>query len=213
METIIIYTFAHLNESHPAQHFFMTKKSNVYTRTGDSGSTSLVGGTRARKNDPRVEAYGTIDELNSFIALLIASGNLDADSDNADFLRWVQNRLFDMGAYLATDNNGKKNEATAFGADSITRIETEIDRLDSELPPLRNFILPGGTTLSALSSICRTVCRRAERDILTLNDNNWVDPNVIKFINRLSDYFYVLSRHFNVKAGKEEIAWKQINNK
>lgn len=184
----------------------MNKKSNIYTRTGDLGTTALVGGTRVSKDDLRVEAYGTADELNSFIALLTCSASITAD-DHA-FLLWLQHRLFDLGAYLATDNHGEMNVADGFGQDAISHVEHEIDRLDNELPPLQTFILPGGSRTSAIANVCRTVCRRLERRVVTLAQSTYVDPNVVRFINRVSDYLFVLGRHCNILEGTEEIAWQ-----
>ena len=183
------------------------KKSNIYTRTGDLGTTALVDGSRVKKNNIRVEAYGTVDELNSFIGLLCADSSLD-EADKS-FLFWIQNKLFDLGAYLATDNNGAMTEAPGFGQEAISKLEHEIDRLDNDLPQLRAFILPGGCTLAALAGVCRTVSRRAERQIITLQENNWVDPNVIRFVNRLSDYFFVLARAFNISRDAEEVVWQK----
>lgn len=185
----------------------MIKKSNVYTRTGDLGTTALVGGTRVKKNHIRVEAYGDVDELNSQIGRLEAMGSLDAET--RAFLVWIQHKLFDLGSYLATDSNGEMVEANGFGQETISKLEHEIDKLDNDLPPLKAFILPGGSPAAAFANISRAVCRRAERKIVTLSDNIWVDPNVIRFINRLSDYLFVLGRSLNFSAGVEEKAWKQ----
>ena len=191
----------------------MTEKSHIYTRTGDSGTTSLVGGTRVKKNHARVQAYGTIDELNSFIGLLLATDAERWTLPEKEFLTWVQNLMFDLGAYLATDNSGNKNESSVLGQNAISRVELEIDRLDNMLPPLKAFILPGGTQQAAVAGVCRAVCRRAERDIITLNDNNMVDADVIRFVNRISDYFFILSRYLNYKSGVKETEWEKENNR
>lgn len=185
----------------------MIKKSNVYTRTGDLGTTALIGGTRVKKNHARVEAYGDVDELNSQIGRLETMGALDAPAH--EFLNWVQNKLFDLGCYLATDTHGDMVEAQGFGQDTISKIEHEIDKMDNNLPPLRAFILPGGCPAAAFANISRAVCRRVERRIIALSENIWVDPNVIRFINRLSDYLFVLGRNLNLVAGVEERTWRQ----
>lgn len=187
----------------------MNKKSNIYTRTGDLGTTALVGGTRVKKNDLRVEAYGTADELNSFTALLASSAAIKAE--DLAFLHWLQHKLFDLGSYLATDSHGEMTEAPGFGQESISKIEHEIDRLDNNLQPLQAFILPGGSRPATLANVCRTVCRRLERRIVTLAESVWVDPNVVRFVNRLSDYYFVLGRYCNLCEGVEETVWKQDN--
>ena len=187
----------------------MNKKSNIYTRTGDLGTTALVGGTRVKKNDLRVEAYVTADELNSFTALLASSAAIKGE--DLAFLHWLQHKLFDLGSDLATDSHGEMTEAPGFGQESISKIEHEIDRLDNNLQPLQAFILPGGSRPAALANVCRTVCRRLERRIVTLSEGVWVDPNVVRFVNRLSDYYFVLGRYCNLCEGVEETVWKQDN--
>lgn len=182
------------------------KKSPVYTRTGDTGTTSLVGGQRLKKDNIRIEAYGEIDELNANIGVLVTSPNLQ--DEFRDFFIYIQNKLFNIGAYLATDCPiGTMNECQGVGHAAISRLEAEIDRLDSEIPPLRNFVLPGGTRRSALTHVCRTVCRRAERTIVRLSEESYVDPNVLRFINRLSDFLFVFARFNNVYSQVEEIIW------
>ena len=191
----------------------MAHKSTLYTRTGDLGTTSLIGGERVAKNNIRVNAYGSIDELNSFLGLLLATTPDNLTVDDRNSILWVQNVLFDLGAYLATESNDLMTEAPGLGQETISRLETEIDRLDAETPPLKHFVLPGGTQQSAVASVCRTVCRRAERDIITLKDSKFVDSNVLRFINRLSDYLFILSRNINHRARVEETVWKTtINN-
>ena len=168
------------------------KKSIIYTGTGDKGTTSLVGGERVSKAHQRIESYGTVDELNSFIGLLITSLEEKADQD---FLLFIQHKLFTIGSYLATDqeNTELKVESKVM-PETITRIEREIDRLDNELPKMRNFILPGGSRPASLAHVCRTVCRRAERQIYRLAETIPVEEPVLVFINRLSDYLFVLAR-------------------
>lgn len=180
----------------------MTKKSNVYTATGDKGTTSLVGGKRVSKCDIRIEAYGMVDELNSFIGLLENLHNIP--SETKLFLRVVQNKLFNIGAYLASEKQAK---ADGLDTDDIERIESEIDRLDAELPPLHNFVLPGGSRISSMAHVCRTVTRRCERTIVALAEEVTIDPNVIVYVNRLSDFFFVLARFNNIHNQIEEIFW------
>lgn len=182
------------------------KKSPLYTRTGDAGTTSLVGGKRVKKNNVRIQAYGDIDELNSNISLLVTSPNLP--DEFRSFFIYIQNKLFNIGAYLATDNETREpTECAGLGHQAISRLEHEIDRLDSEIPPLTQFVLPGGTRRSAFAHVCRTVCRRCERSIITLEETSYVDPNVIRFINRLSDFFFVFARYNNVYNQATEIFW------
>lgn len=178
----------------------------LYTKTGDKGQTSLIGGTRVAKNDVRLDAYGTVDELNSFIGLLTTYSIPEKDKQ---FLRLIQNRLFTVGSQLATDTTKEELQKLFLLSEvDITSIENEIDRLDEFLPPLSSFILPGGSQIGALCHICRTITRRAERRIFDMNDIYVVDSQIIIFFNRLSDYFFALSRFFTLDAGGEEICWK-----
>ena len=186
------------------------KKSLVYTRTGDKGTTSLVGGERVPKTHQRIECYGTTDELNSFIGLLEDAVTEEADKD---FLRFIQHKMFSIGSYLATDqkNTELKMESRITG-DTIRRIEAEIDRLDSALPPLKNFVLPAGGRATSLAHVCRTVCRRAERQIYRLAETDGVEDNVLVFINRLSDYFFILARKECILKNGGEIIWDYTCN-
>jgi cob(I)alamin adenosyltransferase len=178
----------------------------LYTKTGDEGLTGLLGGTRIKKNDLRIEAYGTIDELNSFIGFLL---NQELLENEKEFLYFIQNQLFIIGSNLATDREKiDLPKVSIVSEDEIRRIEAEIDKLDSQLPELNSFILPGGVTSASISHICRTITRRAERRIVEIGNNYYVDIQIIIFINRLSDYFFVLSRYLNLKAGNKEICWK-----
>lgn len=184
----------------------MTKKSNVYTTTGDNGTTSLVGGKRVAKNDMRIEAYGSVDELNSFIGVLDNLHNIP--SDTKALLRVIQNKLFNIGAYLATDNSSNlRMPANGLAGADVERLERAIDELDSELPPLRNFVLPGGSRISSFAHICRTVTRRCERRVVDLASETYVDPNVVVYLNRLSDFFFVLARFNNIHNQIEENFW------
>jgi cob(I)alamin adenosyltransferase len=179
----------------------------VYTKTGDKGLTGLIGGTRVSKNDIRLEAYGTVDELNSFIGLLCTYNMPD---DDVDFLRLVQHNLFVVGSHLATDTSKiELNSASVLSGDSISEIEIQIDRLDEQLSALTAFVLPGGSQSSALCHVCRTITRRAERRIYEMNSIFSIDEQILVYFNRLSDYFFVLSRYLNKIAEFKEILWKR----
>lgn len=181
-------------------------KSRLYTRTGDDGTTSLVGGTRAPKDCDRLEAYGTIDELNSWLGLLAAEP--DILPERRDLLHKVQNTLFDIGAHLATEPNSTW-QPTPIPTAVVETIEMQIDRIDSALPPLRQFILPGGSEAAARANIARTVARRAERRIITLQRTTNIDANIPKYINRLSDLLFAMAREININTGHDEIFWQK----
>ncbi|MDY5827116.1 MAG: cob(I)yrinic acid a,c-diamide adenosyltransferase [Candidatus Limisoma sp.] len=182
----------------------MTKKSLIYTATGDAGTTSLVGGKRVDKDDIRLEAYGTVDELNAHVGLLDNLHNVP--SEMKDYIRVIQNKLFNIGAYLATET-APGTPAPGLDAYDVKRIEEQIDFIDSELPPLRNFVLPGGSKISSRAHICRTVARRCERRVVTLSKICPIDKNVLTYLNRLSDYFFVLARFNNIHNQIDEIFW------
>lgn len=195
------------------------KKSLLYTRTGDAGTTSLIGGERVAKNSPRVCAYGAVDELNAMVGLVqahcAAIPPSDADRQLTTLLS-INNTLFNIGAYLATPSPLKEEmtEEPACPIPSLparlTELEHEIDLLDSEVPQLRQFVLPGGSIAAAHAHVARTVCRRAEREILDLSSTGaYVDPTVITYINRLSDYLFILARYLNHLTSTPEITWKQ----
>ncbi len=184
-------------------------KSKIYTLTGDNGTTSLVGGKRVSKDDIRVEAYGTVDELNAVLGLMCHSSKID-HSETLQFFRKIQNKLFNIGSYLATDPTDEKFRKTEWITDAdVKELEAKIDELDSELPPLKGFVLPGGSRLSAQCGVCRTITRRAERRIITLSKTSKVDPIVIKYVNRLSDFFFVFARFNNIHNQFEEIYWNK----
>lgn len=176
-------------------------KSRIYTRTGDEGYTSLVGGKRVLKTNPRIEAYGTVDELNAFIASLL--DEIDNREDR-DFLLKIQYDLFTLGGYLATEENGKNCHITD---EEIQRLEEEIDKIDELIPPVKSFILPGGCKSNSMAHVCRTICRRAERCIYKIGEQEAVDPMALKYVNRLSDYFFLLSRKQNFVNNVDEIIW------
>jgi len=176
----------------------------IYTKTGDKGQTSLLSGNRVSKYNSRIEAYGTVDELNSFIGFLI---RLDIYTYTVVLLKLIQNRLFSIGSTLALDENKYNIVIPKISEIDIEILEKEMDRIESELPKLSNFILPGGHQSVGMAHICRSVCRRAERLIVKLSENEEIDELVIKFVNRLSDYFFMLSRKFMKDFNVEEVIW------
>ncbi|MBK8020125.1 MAG: cob(I)yrinic acid a,c-diamide adenosyltransferase [Chloroflexi bacterium] len=177
----------------------------IYTRTGDEGDTSLFSGGRVRKNDPRVNAYGTVDELNSLLGLARAHGVQEpADS----WLEAVQNELFTVGADLATPMDSNPEWLVRMTDTPIARLEAEIDRMDEELPELKNFILPAGVAAAATIHVARTVCRRAERECVDAIDGGTaLNEVVMVYLNRLSDWLFTLARWVNLKAGENETRW------
>ncbi len=181
-------------------------KSNVYTRTGDRGTTSLVGGTRVPKDDPRLDAYGTADELNSWLGLLNSSSDIP-EAAHATLGR-AQNLLFDIGAMLATEPESKWQPAP-LPADAVSSLEADIDALDATLPRHNRFILPGGHPDAARAHIARTVARRCERRIISLASTVSVAPELIMYVNRLSDYLFVLARAINNINNSPEIFWEK----
>ena len=178
----------------------------IYTRTGDAGETGLFGGTRVRKSDPRVAAYGDVDELNACLGVVRAQPGLDAEV--AELIAHVQKDLFAIGARLAdpAERIAERVTKVAVGDEDIRRLEDWIDRFEAELPPLRRFILPGGSAPGALLHLSRTVCRRAERGIVGLGGAS-VDAHVVMYINRLSDLLFVLARAVNHREGRHETEW------
>jgi ATP:cob(I)alamin adenosyltransferase len=177
-------------------------KSKIYTGQGDNGFTSLAGGKKIAKTSLRVDAYGTVDELNSFVALLLEE--ID-DREDRDFLSEIQNELFSVGSYLASEAGFL---SCTINADKIEKIESEMDEIDTLVPPIRAFILPGGCKENALAHVCRTVCRRAERCIYKLRETEEVDELLLKYVNRLSDYFFLFARKQNFLKNIDEIIWE-----
>ncbi len=183
-------------------------KSNLYTRTGDTGTTSLVGGTRVKKNSVRLEAYGTLDEFSSTLGCILSDPDCNAEVKGQ--LLEIQSMLFNLGSYLATEEpEGEQPEVNGLAADDLERLEGWIDTLDEQTPKLKLFVLPGGCMLAARAHVSRTVCRRAERRILDLAEQAYVSPMLIRYINRLSDYLFAAARYFNFLAGVEEIVWQR----
>ncbi len=179
----------------------------IYTKTGDDGSTGLIGGSRVRKSDPRIEVYGTVDELNASIGLAAVSA---AESPILSMLRAVQNDLFVVGSHLATPDHeppSKTNWLPPIDEQLISRLELQIDSAEAQLPPLRNFILPGGAELSARLHLARTICRRAERLAVDFSLNRPLSPIIITYLNRLSDWLFVHARLANHMAGVADVPW------
>ncbi|NOU59425.1 cob(I)yrinic acid a,c-diamide adenosyltransferase [Marinifilum caeruleilacunae] len=181
-------------------------KFKVYTKTGDKGTTGLIGGTRVPKYHARLEAYGTVDELNSYIGL-IRSHQLEEKTQ--EVLNAVQNKLFLIGSRLATDDEKSDlKQRLNLSEDDILLLESEMDRMDEQLPELNNFVLPGGSTLNGFCHVARTVCRRAERRANQLSTEIDINPLLLKYLNRLSDYLFVLSRKVLLDVGATEIKWE-----
>jgi len=177
----------------------------IYTKTGDKGLTSLIGGTRVPKHHIRIEAYGTVDELNSYIGLL---RDQKIDKHTQNILFEIQDRLFTIGAALASDPEKSKMKIPDLKLEDIVLLEKEIDQMSATLPEMRSFILPGGHTTVSFSHIARCVCRRAERISIQLSETSFVAPLVIQYLNRLSDYLFMLSRKLANDLQATEIAWK-----
>lgn len=187
-------------------------KSNLYTGTGDNGMTSLVTGQRVPKECARLEAYGTLDELSSHLGCVLSDPHCPAEDKTC--LTQVQNMLFNLGGYLACSYS-QEEQTPAWGLTPkhIETLEHRIDTLDASTPRIHAFVLPGGTPQSAMTHVARTVCRRAERRIFALARQEYVDPALLKYINRLSDYLFILARHLNHAAGVEEITWHKDTDK
>ena len=182
------------------------KITKVYTRRGDQGQTSLVGGQRVSKGCIRLEAYGTIDELNSHLGLLVA---MLPDGHEKSFVQHIQNNLFNVCTNLATDQEQTELYPSAYLPEgAVKELEQEVDSITHELPERQGFILPGGTQAAAQAHVCRTVCRRAERRIVALAETATVTPEVQQYVNRLSDFLFVLAKKLNFIAGKSEKNWE-----
>lgn len=179
----------------------------IYTKTGDAGKTSLIGGTRILKSDPRIEAYGTVDELNSNIGVVF---DHCTDEHAKSILKEIQDRLFTIGSELACDpEKNIKMQIPGLHESDIELLEKEMDAMDAELPVMKNFILPGGMPAVSFTHVARSVCRRAERRCINLlGHDGKVDLLIIKYLNRLSDYLFMLSRYTGMKNNAPEIIWK-----
>ncbi len=187
----------------------MVLLSRIYTRTGDDGTTALGDGRRVRKNAPRIEACGTVDELNSVLGLAVTAG---LDGEAAEILRRVQNDLFDLGADLSVPEksprgrNARRRPPLRIVPSQVRRLEESIDRANAALATLRSFVLPGGSAPSAWLHLARTVCRRAERTVVALSRKDRINPHVQVYLNRLSDLLFVLARRAN-DDGRNDVLW------
>jgi cob(I)alamin adenosyltransferase len=177
----------------------------IYTKTGDQGTTALFGGKRVSKAELRIETYGTIDELNSFLGLV---RDQEINQNRKEELVEIQDRLFTIGSVLATEPGNTKVKTPQLSEEDITFLERKIDAMDEVLPPMRSFVLPGGHQSVSYCHVARTVCRRAERLCISLNAQEAVDPLIIKYLNRLSDYLFVLSRKMSQELKVDETPWK-----
>lgn len=176
----------------------------IYTKTGDEGLTSLIGGTRVPKYDLRIESYGTVDELNSYIGMI---RDHDISSAHKDILKEIQDRLFTIGASLASDPEKSKMKIPDLHLSDISLLEKEIDKMNAILPELKHFILPGGSQAVSFCHISRCVCRRAERIIVHLKSESFVDDKIVIYLNRLSDYLFVLARKLCFDINVPENQW------
>ena len=173
--------------------------SKIYTRTGDDGTTGLGDGERVAKHDVRVEAVGAVDETNSLLGLLLTESTLGEEI--ADSLRRIQNELFEIGAELSLPGYRK------ISPEHVRRLELELDALNAELPPLKEFVLPGGNRAAAVCHVARTVCRRAERNACAVSTRRELNPELLRYLNRLSDLLFVMARRLAREGGSEEVLW------
>jgi cob(I)alamin adenosyltransferase len=192
----------------------MVRITKVYTRRGDNGETALVGGKRVAKHSPRVEAYGTIDELNSVVGIARVFNEESLEAGGAhrfldEVLCRIQDELFDVGSELATPSEFVQDGMYRVSQSEIDRLEKLIDKCQEDLEPLKSFILPGGGRVGAYLHQCRTVCRRAEREISRLSREEEINKCLIKYVNRLSDLFFVLSRWIAKQTGEQEYLWQR----
>ncbi len=178
----------------------------IYTKTGDQGETSLIGGVRVPKSHLRIEAYGTVDELNSWVGMIRAQAPQASDGVQQQ-LEAIQNELFVLGSHLAASEKSRM-QLPAWQEGFTQALEQGIDRLQADLPELKNFVLPGGNQAAASAHLARCVCRRAERLVVALSAQESVAPALLEYLNRLSDYFFTLARHLCVSAGNAEILWQ-----
>lgn len=176
----------------------------IYTKTGDDGTTSLFDGKRVKKDDLRVATYGDVDELNAMLGICISAMN---ETDLRDLLLAIQRDLFALGAQLANPAGKKQKSKSDFSSDKISLLEKAIDRFEEELAPMKNFILPGGHRSSAHLHFARTICRRAERFLVTLSGKKKLNPTFVIYLNRLSDLLFVLARVVNKRSGVSDIPW------
>ena len=180
----------------------------IYTRGGDKGKTSLLGGSRISKADRRIDAYGNVDELNSWVGLL---RDQQVNANRHLLLVEIQDRLFTIGSHLANEKaDSDRFQIPEIHEEDVTRLEEAIDQMNEKLPEMKSFILPGGTPLNSFLHLARTVCRRAERETISLSQTDSVNGESLKFLNRLSDLLFVAARSAATKSGKEEVLWHQV---
>lgn len=177
----------------------------IYTKTGDNGETSILGGKRLSKSNLRIEAYGTVDELNAYVGLV---KDQEVNQKREAFLLAIQNQLFVIGSILATDPEKTNVKIPSLYQEDIQALEKAIDAMNEEIPPLTNFVLPGGHAAISFGHLTRTVCRRAERNVIALSLDDKVDNLIIQYLNRLSDYFFILCRKMHQELNIPEIPWK-----
>ncbi len=177
----------------------------IYTKKGDQGTTGLLGGTRVPKYDLRIEAYGTVDELNAHMGLL---SDQELSREYLSLIREVQAKLFTIGSHLATDPDKANFELPKLHLEDVALLEKSIDHLNESLPPLKNFILPGGHPANSMAHLARTVCRRAERRVTEIHSHSPLDPVILVYLNRLSDWLFVFSRYLSQGAGAREVTWQ-----
>jgi cob(I)alamin adenosyltransferase len=177
----------------------------IYTKTGDDGTTGLIGGVRVKKSDAQIDAYGTVDELNGYLGLIRDS--FEHPETQAQLMH-IQNQLFVIGSHLATAEKGSPMSLPELEGNAIEQLERWMDHMDESLPALKHFILPGGHVVSSYAQIARCVCRRAERSVVAMDEVNQRFALEIKYINRLSDYLFVLARFILQEFGKEEVKWE-----
>jgi cob(I)alamin adenosyltransferase len=177
----------------------------IYTKTGDKGTTALFGGKRVSKADLRIETYGTVDELNSYIGLV---RDQEINKKRKDVLVEIQDRLFTIGSILATEPGNTKVKVPSLSESDVHFLENEIDAMESQLPPMKSFVLPGGHQSVSFCHVARTVCRRAERLVIALDAQEKTEALIVQYLNRLSDYLFVLSRKMTNELGAEETPWK-----
>jgi cob(I)alamin adenosyltransferase len=188
--------------------------SKIYTKIGDKGSTLLATGERVLKSNVRIEAYGSVDELNAVVGMLRDTLDAGQFADIREKLAWIQNELFDVGGELSVPLdvlNTDRQQVVQMS--EVARLETEIDAMNELLPPLENFVLPGGHIINSTTHLCRTVCRRAERAVVRMSEQDAVRDEVRIYLNRLSDWFFVLSRELSRRLGLKEVLWAQNRKK
>lgn len=178
--------------------------AKIYTKTGDAGKTSLLGGTRVPKYHLRIEAYGTVDELNASMGML---GEEKVLAPLFSLIREIQNKLFTLGSILANDPEKSHFQLPGLEESDIQKLEVSIDELNEQLEPLKNFVLPGGHPANAWAHMGRTICRRAERRVVELSEHVELDPHVLRYLNRLSDWLFMVARFASKEGGAEEVIW------